>query len=75
MAFGMWKKNRHTVKKHEREAKEWDKKTKELSFKLHPLSRGEGQLRSYFPCGHHITFPSRPCHRQERKELLDKELL
>jgi len=22
MAFGMWKKNRHTVKKHEREAKE-----------------------------------------------------
>lgn len=68
-------KNRHTKALHEKQAVEWDKKTESLSFKLHPLNRREGELRSHFPCGHHINFPSRPCHEKQRDEMLKKDLI
>jgi len=71
----LYKKNRKTKALHEKQAVEWDKKTESLSFKLHPLNRREGQLRSYFPCGHHITFPSRPCHEKQRDEMLKRDLI
>ena len=70
-----YKKNRKTLRLHEEQANEWDNKTRDLSFQLHPLNRVKGQLRSYFPCGHHITFPSKVCHEDERAELLEKGLL
>ena len=68
-------KNRHTKALHEKKAIEWDNKTKDLSFKLHPLKRAEGQLRSYYPCGHHIHFASRPCHEKQQDEMLKKKLI
>ena len=71
----MYKKNRKTKALHEKQAVEWDSKTQDLSFQLHPVSRGEGQLLSHFPCGHHITFPSRPCHEKQRDEMLEKGLI
>jgi len=71
----MHQKNRKTKALHEQQAVEWDKKTESLSFKLHPLTRREGQLRSHFPCGHHITFTSQPCHKAERKEMLERDLI
>ena len=59
----------------EKKALEWDKSTTTLSFKLHPLNRKEGIMRSYYPCGHHINFPSRECHEDNREELLGHGLI
>jgi hypothetical protein len=71
----MYKKNRKTRALHEGKAVEWDAKTEDLSFKLHPLNRTEGRVRSYFPCGHSIRFPTRDCHKKERQEMQDKDLI
>jgi|TARA_R110002110_G_scaffold414712_1_gene645655 hypothetical protein len=59
----------------EKKALQWDNRTSNLSFKLHPLNRKEGIMRSYYPCGHHINFPSRECHEDNREELLGHGLI
>ena len=67
--------NRKHKAMHEKKALEWDKKTSNLSFKLHPLNRKEGITRSYYPCGHHINFPSAECHKEGREELIKQGLI
>lgn len=67
--------NRKHKAMREKKALEWDKKTSNLSFKLHPLNRKEGITRSYYPCGHHINFPSVECHKEGREELIKQGLI
>jgi hypothetical protein len=67
--------NRKHKAMHEKKALEWDKKTSNLSFKLHPLNRKEGIARTYYPCGHHINFPSAECHKEGREELIKQGLI
>jgi hypothetical protein len=67
--------NRKHKAMREKKASQWDKDTTKLSFKLHPLNRKEGIMRSYYPCGHHINFPSRECHEDNREELIKQGLI